>query len=451
MASFPILTVVDKTRVSPPPGTIGDRSLPLTYFDLYWLTQPPVHYLFFYELSVTQTQFIETIIPNLKHSLSITLQHFFPFAGNLIVYPTSTKNPEIRFVEGDSVAVTFAECSLDFNQLTRNNPRACEMFYHLIPSLEHDNKASEFTKIDVFSVQVTLFPNFGISVGMTNHHCLGDAKTRFSFLKAWTSIARFGTNESFLANETLPSYDRVAPNPRLEEIFLKFAKVEKFKEEYQPQKLCGPTDKVRATFILTRTALNKLKNLVTTQLPTSYVSSFTVACGYIWSCIAETRNDGLQWFGFTIDCRARVNPPLPIAYFGNCLTACMALENTANLTGKEGFVNAAKMIGESLQKSLSDIDGFFMKIESLLDMSSNNEIPTTAIGVAGTPKLKFYDIDFGWGKPKKIETISIDYTGSISMNACKENHDDFEIGVCLLSNEIESFVRIFEDGLQKYI
>ncbi|MFS8024469.1 putative anthocyanin 6''-O-malonyltransferase [Helianthus anomalus] len=451
MGSSPILTVLDQSHVSPPASTVDDRLLPLTYFDFFWLTQPPIHYVFFYEMPTTQTHFIETIKPNLKHSLSITLQHFFPFSGNLIVFPTSTKKPEIRYAEGDSVTVTFAECNLDFNELTGNHPRDCDMFYHLTPLLGKVDKTSDFTKIPLFSVQVTLFPNSGISIGMTNHHCVGDARTRFCFLKAWTSIARFGSDESFLANGTLPLYDRVAANPKLEESYLKFAKVETFKEEYQPPKLCGPTDNVRATFILPRTVLNKLKSLVSTQQPTlAYVSSFTVACAYMWSCLAKTRDDGRQMFSFAIDCRGRMNPAVPAAYFGNCVVWCMAMEEAKLLTGKEGFVTAAKLIGESLHETLTDKDGLIKDI-SLYEHLFHNGIPTTMMGVAGTPKLRFYDMDFGWGKPKKIETVSIDYSDSISMNACQEKSEDLEIGVSLPTTQMQSFVSIFEDGLEKYI
>ncbi|KAL8228480.1 hypothetical protein R6Q57_016064 [Mikania cordata] len=448
MATFPILSVLEEYRVSPPATTVGNKLLPLTYFDFMCLRHPPVHILFFYELSITQTQFVETIIPNLRHSLSITLQHFYPFAGSLIVYPTSTKKPEIRYIEGDTVAVKFAECKyLHFNKLTENHPRDCEMFYHLIPQLDQADKTSDFTKIPVFSVQVTLFPNSGISIGITNHHCLGDASTRFSFLNAWTSIARSGTDESFLASGTLPFYDRVVKNNKqLEESYLKFAKVESFKK-YAPRNLCGPTDKVRATFVLPRTVLNRLKNLVSAQQPTlAYVSSFTVACGFMWSCIASTCEDQMQIFSFAIDCRARMNPPIPAAYFGNCVGGCMAMERTTRLTGKEGFVTAAKLIGESLYKTLTDKEGIVKEIESFGDLFSNG-IRTPMIGVSGTPKLKFYDMDFGWGKPKKIETISIDYNGSISMNACKENNEDLEIGVCLPTTQMEFFVRLFNDGL----
>ncbi|KAI3704472.1 hypothetical protein L1987_74693 [Smallanthus sonchifolius] len=400
MASFPVLTVLEESQVSPPPATVSDTLLPLTYFDFLWLRQPPIHNLFFYDLSITQTQFTQTIIPTLKHSLSITLQHFFPFAGNLFVFPTSTQKPEIRYVEGDSVAVKFAECNRDFNELTANHPRVCEKFYHLIPVLDQADKTSHSTKIPLFSVQVTLFPNSGIAIAMTNNHCLGETSTRFCFLNAWASIARVGTNEWFLANRTLPFYDRVVENPKIDESYLvNFGKVETFKEDYVPPELCGPIDKVRATFILPRVVLNRLKSLVSTQLPMlAYVSSFTVACGYIWSCLATTRQaDELELFAFTIDCRARMNPPIPAAYFGNCVGGCMAMERTTRLTRKEGFVTAAKLIGESLHKTLSDKDGVVKEITGSFRDFFPGGFPTTTIGVAGTPKLKFYDLDFGWG------------------------------------------------------
>ncbi|KAI7757338.1 hypothetical protein M8C21_017122, partial [Ambrosia artemisiifolia] len=560
--------------------------------------------------------------------------------------------------------VKFAECNLNFKELIGNHPRDCEMFYHLIPPLGEADKTFDYTMIPVLCVQVTLFPNSGISIGVTNHHCLCDASINVLFLKAWTSIAQFGNDESFLANGTLPMqelkclkksinltnyvdqlikarmnppiptayfgncviggcmameqskllmgkegfvtaakligesihkwltdkdgvvrdiqsfgdlfsngiptttmgvsgaptlkfydmdfgwgkpkkvevisidyigsismnackethedleigisllttemesfvrifehgleaymdsglsrfsitrssclmtiplawtsiaqfgsdesflangtlplYDRVVKNPKLDESYLKYARVEKFKEEYQSHKLsCGPTDKVRGTFILPRSVLNKLKIMVSTQLPTlEHLSSFTVACAYVWSCIAKTRDDGLQLFRFIIDCRARMNPPIPTAYFGNCVIGgCMAMEQSKLLMGKEGFVTAAKLIGENIHKWLTDKDGVVRDIHSFGDMFSNG-IPTTTMGVSGAPTLKFYDMDFGWGKPKKVEVISIDYIGSISMNACKETHEDLEIGISLLTTEMESFVRIFEHGLEAYM
>ncbi|KAK1439742.1 hypothetical protein QVD17_05562 [Tagetes erecta] len=453
MDSLPAVTVLERSQVSPPPATVGRKSLPLTFLDFFWLTFPdPVHTLFFYELPITKTHFTQTIVPNLKQSLSTTLQYFFPFVGKLAIFPTTTRKPEIRYVEGDSVTVTFAECNLDFNDLTGNHPRMCDKFYHLIPLLGRTAKAHDCITIPVFSVQVTLFPNYGISIGMTNQHILGDASTRFCFLKAWTSIAKSGSDESFLANGTLPIYDRLINYPKLDESYLKYAKIEKFNEEYQIPRLSGPTDKVRATFVLTRTLINRLKKLVSTRLPTlAYVSSFTVAFAYICNCVANLHNDDKKiLFGFPVDCRLRVDPPIPNAYFGNCVMPFMTLTRTSILKGKEGFLTAARLIGDDLHKMLTN------KEEIMKDLGPTENwfpdgFPEKIMGVAGTPKLKFYDLDFGFGKPRKHETISIDYSGSISISACRESNEDLEIGVCLSATEMDVFAGYFNTGLETYI
>ncbi|KAM0063112.1 putative anthocyanin 6''-O-malonyltransferase [Helianthus debilis subsp. tardiflorus] len=159
---------------------------------------------------------------------------------------------------------------------------------------------------------------------MTNHHCLCDASTRFCFLKAWTSIAQSGgSDENFLANGMLPIYDRLLKYPELDENYVKHTKVETFNEEYKVPRLSGPTDKVRATFILARTVINGLKKLVSTQFPVlPYVSSFIVACAYIWSCVVRLHIDEPMLFHFVINCRSRLDPLIPAAYFGNCIMPC---------------------------------------------------------------------------------------------------------------------------------
>ncbi|KAK1439739.1 hypothetical protein QVD17_05559 [Tagetes erecta] len=450
MDSLPILSVLEESRVSPPPDTIGcNKSLPLTFFDFQWLAfNDPVHTLFFYDLPVTKTHFINTTLPNLKQSLSITLQHFFPYAGKLTIFPTSTKKPEICYVEGDSVAVTFAECNLDFKDLTGNHPRECDKFYHLIPLLGRSAKVADSITISVFSVQVTLFPNSGISIGMTNHHILGDANTTFLFRKAWSLITQFGSDESFLATGTLPVYDRLVNYPELDESYLKHAKVETFIEEYELPRLCGPTDKVRATFILTRSMINGLKKLVSTRLPTlAHVSSLTVTCAYIWNCLAQLHKDEPILFILPVDCRTRMDPLIPTAYFGNCVVACMSLARTSILKEKEGFLMAAKMIGENLHKMLTYKDG----VVKYLGPVENIEFPKKIMAVAGTPKLKFYELDFGFGKPRKHETVSIDYTESISITASRESSEDLEIGVSISATEMDVFVSNFNSNLDAYI
>ncbi|KAK1412385.1 hypothetical protein QVD17_33596 [Tagetes erecta] len=404
---------------------------------------------------------MQTILPNLKHSLSITLQHFFPFASNLILFPDhdhSTK-PEIRHVEGDSVLFTLAECDLDFTDLAGYHPRACDKFYQLVPPLGCPVKGSGFVAVPLFAVQVTVFDNFGFSLGITNHHVLCDATTKYDFLMAWTSIARYGSDESYLANNSLPVYERVIAYPDcLEKMFMNQPGVETLSLEYQPSELVGPSFKVRATFILVKEKINLIKKWVSLQRPElMYVSSFTIACAYVWSCVAKSRvesdemnaADRFERFVCLANFRNRMDPPLPQSYFGNCVGPCVAITKSMLLSGNEGFLVAVESLGEAISKTVKNEDGVLKEAELWFEMMFKlpEKIPAK-IGVAGTPKLKIYDVDFGWGKPKKYETISIDCNGSISVNASKDSPEDLEIGLSLPAKQMDAFIDIFEKGLK---
>ncbi|XP_071737107.1 malonyl-coenzyme A:anthocyanin 3-O-glucoside-6''-O-malonyltransferase-like [Rutidosis leptorrhynchoides] len=443
-----LLNVVQVSKVSPP-STLKNQSLPLTFFDIFWLFKHPIHHVFFYKVpNLTMHHFVKTIIPTLNTTLSTTLQYFFPYAGNLIIFPTRTKKPEIRYVQGDHVNVTYSECNLDFNDLTGNHPRNCDKFYHLIPPLGPCAKIDDdYTKIPVFSVQVTLFRHHGFSLGFTVHHSLADASTQIGFLNAWTSISQFGTDELFLSKNMFPLYDRVISYPTQDVEALVVANVESLKNrEYRVPHLCGLSDKVRATFIMTRSEATRLKSLVSTHLPSlTYVSSFTVSCAYIWSCLAKSCKNELEILIFSIDCRARMDPPIPATYFGNCGKLCICISDTIVLKD-ESFIAIAKLIGEELYKMLTTEGGVLMAKAPFYELKSR-----TKMSVAGSPKMNFYDMNFGWGNPKKQELISIDYEGSISMNACKDSNENMEFGICLSATEMQAFARIFNDGLEKKI
>ncbi|XP_076897456.1 malonyl-coenzyme A:anthocyanin 3-O-glucoside-6''-O-malonyltransferase-like [Bidens hawaiensis] len=459
-------TILEKCRISPPRNTVGERSLPLTCFDLPWLMfHAAVHQLFFYNFPYSKPHFIDKVIPKLKHSLSITLQHFFPFAGNMIVFPTDNhldiqpRKPEIRYVDGDSVALIFAECDMDFDDLKGNHSRNCNKFYPLVPLLENAFKVSDFVKIPIFAVQVTLFPNSGFAIGISNHHSLCDARTSYDFLMGWASIAKHNTYEFFLASDqSLPLYDRVIKYPNsLDKVLLNFPPIRTLDENYKVPQLVPQTDLYRATIIMTRSQIKSLKKWLLVKRPTlEYVSSFAVTCGYIWSCVAKSRiiiegTKGVyevEAFACMADWRARLDPPVSQTYFGNCVGVCIATTKTTLLLGSDGFATAVELLGTAILEAVNNKQGFFQDMEASFEKGLA-EVPT--IGVAGTPKLNVYDIDFGWGRPEKYETISIDFNRSISVNASNESSEDLEVGLCLSAKQMEAFTTIYRNELESML
>ncbi|KAF3674940.1 putative diacylglycerol kinase iota-like [Capsicum annuum] len=71
---------------------------------------------------------------------------------------------------------------MDFNYLIGDYPRNAKDFYHFVPQMEEPKDASGPQLAPLLSIQVTLFPNLGISIGFTNNHVAGDRATILRFV-----------------------------------------------------------------------------------------------------------------------------------------------------------------------------------------------------------------------------------------------------------------------------
>lgn len=184
--------LLENCRVSPPPEEAEtELTLPLTFVDIVWITFLPIRRLLFYEFTGSKPEFLEKAVPLLKKSLSHTLKHYLPSAGNLLYPLNSDENkPLIRYLTGDSVSLTVAESTADFDNLTGYHERDADEFYELVPKMESVKEVDGYRLVPVFGVQVTFFPNRGICVGLSNLHVLGDASSIVGFIKAWAAISK---------------------------------------------------------------------------------------------------------------------------------------------------------------------------------------------------------------------------------------------------------------------
>ncbi|KAL0425879.1 UNVERIFIED_CONTAM: Malonyl-coenzyme:anthocyanin 5-O-glucoside-6'''-O-malonyltransferase [Sesamum radiatum] len=365
-------------------GEAAEQSLPLTFFDMIWLYFHPIQRLLFYPSTCSTTDFLETIVPNLKKSLSQTLRNYLPLAGNLI-HPMNSDMPEFRYVPGDSVSVTFAEATedLDFDYFTGNQARDSDEFYALAPDLPEPKTDSEsgFKIIPVLAIQVTLFPGTGICIGISNHHAIGDASSIVGFIKAWSRAAKLGENQQLSAeNQSLPFNDRSAIKDPSGRANIFWNQLRLFPLASTHSKL--PTNRVRATFILRKNDIQILKNLALAGEPgLIHLSSFTVTTAYVWSCLAksaaesgeEVDDNEPEYFGFTVDARHRMESPVPATYFGNCVAFVVVESTHGLLRGRDGFVAAVKSVGELItnkannkEEILRDADNWLVKYWPLL-------------------------------------------------------------------------------------
>ncbi|KAK8521198.1 hypothetical protein V6N13_077313 [Hibiscus sabdariffa] len=462
MGETSMLKVLDSSCVSPPPGSVPTISLPLTYFDMPWLACAHIERLFFYEFPHPTLHFMETTLPMLKRSLSLTLQHFFPYAAN-VVCPQSPGKPYIHYTEGGSVAFTVAESTADFDHVVADYPRDVKLLHHFVPQLPPAHVTEDGTRVlPTLAFQVTVFPNSGICIGSSYCHGVGDGKSFMHFMRSWTSVYRSGGDLTCLENSLpLTNRDVIKDSGGLESGQLK--------NYWHWVSSCGensaPTQditagKVRATFMLSRAHAERLKHLVTAvDTEQHHISTFVVTCAFIWVCLIKSKesvadnpspdDDGdklYYYFLFACDGRNRLEFPVPATYFGNCLKPCVVDVKKSELMGEDGIVLAAKAIGKTIKETagqgLGEAENW---LSTIIERARAGRLTT----IAGSPKLRAYDTDFGWGRPRKVELTHIDYDGAISMTECRDGQGGIEAGVALNKNQMDEFVTAFEQNLKQ--
>ncbi|GAA0171027.1 hypothetical protein LIER_25162 [Lithospermum erythrorhizon] len=461
MASTNNVTNLENFLVAPSPGAVSKLFVPLTCCDMWWIGFSPVHSLHFYQHPISRTCFLDTVIPGLKNSLSIALKHFPLIAGNLIIPSDSTK-PLIKYADGDSVPFLVVESDFhDFEYLTGNQPRICSEFYPLIPQLTKSTESGGSKMYPLVALQVTLFPGEGFCIGMTVNHVLGDGKSIYSFLKMWTTVSKFGEDEATKSNEFPPIYDREVMKVHTKELDCSFwsnSKETKLKTDMGITgkfKFCPEDDdKVRTTLVISLEDIQKLKKHVSDRHPSiKHLSTFAVLCAYVWTCLIKSRNvtidevEDEEEFIFAADCRGRTDPLIPINYFGNCTVGCLVRAKSVELCSEGGFFIATELIGDIIQKLL-EFNGVHNALEKRFRKKAEFKDLNKLFSVAGSPRQNHYDMDFGWGKPKKFEITSTDSTGAMSLTGCRGNSGGVEIGLALQKGRMDVFNEIFSKGLQ---
>ncbi|KAJ1284841.1 hypothetical protein BS78_03G235900 [Paspalum vaginatum] len=121
-SSSPRLRVLNTTLVRPS-LSLPETSLPLTFFDIFWLHSPPVERLLFYRLAPDAD--VATIVSNLKDSLQKAVEAFYPLSGRLRLAPGTSNRYELYYRPGDAVTFTVAECEddVDIDDLVTDEPR----------------------------------------------------------------------------------------------------------------------------------------------------------------------------------------------------------------------------------------------------------------------------------------------------------------------------------------
>ncbi|KAK8607154.1 hypothetical protein V6N13_052898 [Hibiscus sabdariffa] len=445
------MKILEVTRVNPfsnSPESATELCLPLTLFDLFWFKLHPVERLFFYRLNdLTPAFFNSVILPKLKRSLSLTLLHYLPLAGNL-KWPPGQPKPAILYTPNDGVPLTVAESNADFNLLSGNGIHDAFGLHPLKPELiTSDDSAS------TLALQITLFPNMGFCIGITAHHAVLDGRTTTVFIKSWAYICN--QDNSPLPPELTPFFDRsLLKGPDgVDMLYLNQWLAMSGKSLKLTTTAGEGPDPVRATFEITRDGFNKLRERVLSEVADGgtqlHLSTFVLTYAHVATCKVKARGgDGDRGviLGFTVDCRRRLNPPVPENYLGNCNTGMYEFVKARDFLGEDGFVCAVQKVSGMVKvlKERGVLEGIERKLSDTFDLIKEQpDSKIQIISVAGSPIFGVYGSDFGWGKPQKVEIVSIEEYEAFSMAESRDGSGGVEVGLALQRHEMETFSSLF--------
>ncbi|KAL1555579.1 malonyl-coenzyme:anthocyanin 5-O-glucoside-6'''-O-malonyltransferase-like [Salvia divinorum] len=453
-------TVLETTGIPPPLESVAELTVPLCFFDIMWLPFHPIRRLIFYNHPCTEEEFSTAVVPNLKHSLSLTLKHYLPVAGNLL-YPLDTDKSQalIRYVSGDTAPLTIAVSLRDFDEVTGSHARDSDQFYDFLPPMPPLVEEENYKIAPLIALQATLFPGRGICIGLSNHHCLGDARSVVGFVSAWAGTNKCGGDEHFKNGSTPPLFDRSVFGDMKgisDKLWSTMRNV-----PLTPSRFPVPTNRVRASFTLHQSDIKVLKDLVLSNKPgLVYISTFAVAAAHTWSAVVksaaaageEVDEDGTEVILIPADGRGRpnalVDPPVPVNYFGNCLGGGAVTVEHKKLAAEEGFVAAAEAIADMIKNRVNNKENFLKDLDNWLSEMSKM-VGLSTFGVSGSPKFDLSNADFGWGKARRLEVLSMDEE-KYSMTLCNSPDSDggLVVGTSLSEKRMEAFATIFEDGLK---
>ena len=456
-----------------------ELTLPLTYCDILWLKFPPVERIFFYEITGLASDFFNSeIVPRLKHSLSLTLLHYLPLAGSIVWRPQAQdqqQQPVIYYSPDNDdygVSVTVAVSSNnDFSHLSGNGIRGAVEFHPLVPqlSISHD-------KAEIVAAQITLFPDRGFSIGVSSHHAILDGKSTTMFVKSWAYLCKQLAELGHQDQKQEPSNLNVLPElltPVFDRTLIKDPKglyMRYFNMWFSSDPSSKPSLKVlppvsvdfnklvRASFVLTREDIKKLRDSINdlndSKQKQLHLSTYVLTLAYAYVCIVNAKREEEAAaaanrdviFGFPVDYRSRLNPSAPLNYFGNCVGRVAEFAKASDFMQLEkGFAFAVEKLSD-LVKGI-DADAFEGSKEQIAQIMAKLKQGALLLSVAGSTHFDVYGSDFGWGRPKKVEIMSIDVSGAVSLAESRDGCGGVEVGVVLEKPQMEAFASLFRYGL----
>ncbi|GAV56516.1 Transferase domain-containing protein [Cephalotus follicularis] len=361
----------------------------------------PVTYLYLYRKP--QAHNFASIVESLKASLAEILNHYYPFAGQIIENP-DTSEPEI-ICNNKGALIVEAQANIPLNRLD---------LYNLNVSLQ-----GKLVSIDPnfpFQIQVTKYTCGGISVTFTFDHALGDASAFGKFLVSWSEIAQqkpiscIPDHRRKLCARSPPTY-----HPSLNQTFVKCTIEEII--NMPPNNITQ-----KRLYFIDATSINRLQTLASVNgEKRTKIEAFSA---YVWKTMVTSIDESHEKckMGWLVDGRGRIHGEQNSLsnYIGNVLSLATA-EATVTELKQISISDVANMAHQAISKVTNEAH-FLDLIDWIECHRPGLMLSKTVLGRGGPAlvvssgrRFPVAELDFGFGSPvlgtacSTIERIGVGY------------------------------------------
>ncbi|XBH75233.1 hypothetical protein VPH35_102024 [Triticum aestivum] len=226
-------------------------------------------------------------------------------------------------------------------------------------------------------------------------------------------------------------------------------------------------NKLLATFTLSKQDIQRIKEVVLVasgeaRAPPPRCSSLVATLGFIWSCYQRAKDDDeairgghTTYIAISVNHRSRMKPdPIPNDYFGNCIGPAMQGAPKAQLVAAaaSGLLVACTAVATAIEESsgTSSISLRF-KLSELWGKKIREAVVSGGdlLTAARSPRFRVYDVDFGFGRPAKVEIVSVARTGAMAVAESRGRNagDGLEVGISLRPDGMRRFQKCFDDAI----
>ncbi|KAM7266931.1 hypothetical protein ACFE04_009097 [Oxalis oulophora] len=326
--------------------------------------------IFFYYPDTTT---VPHISHSLRNSLSKTLTHYYPLAGQVDSISSIDCNDNgAYFVE--------AEIGCNLREFLENIPNGKDID-NFLPI--EDAKTSPLAKNCALLVQFTVFRCGGFCISVCASHKIFDASSAFTFVRNWSDECngiRQTNPPNFIGSFMLPPIHSLI-----------FPLIER------------PTEKCTVRrFVFDASKISILKNSITRTSNVGAVIALILKCA-ISASRSKSGLSGPSLSLYMVDLRKRMDPPLSEDSLGNLAWGLPVLieedeSHSIELVACKTRQVLREFCSEKVNKFHEDSRFVVELFKERVEMSrkSGNKISYVGSSLCGFPS---YEMDFGWGKP----------------------------------------------------